>query len=32
LNITAAVRRREHAELLHAYTPSMNTDELRQAG
>ncbi len=32
LNITAAVRRREHAELLHVYTPSMNSDELRRAG
>ena len=31
LNITAAVRRREHAELLSAYTPSMNADELRRA-
>jgi hypothetical protein len=32
LNITAAVRRREHAELLSAYTPPMNAEELRRAG
>ncbi len=32
LNITAAVRRREHGELLSAYNPSMNADELRRAG
>jgi hypothetical protein len=32
LNITAAARRREHAELLNAYGPPMNTDELRRAG
>jgi hypothetical protein len=32
LNITAAVRRREHAELLSAYEPPMNAEELRQAG
>jgi hypothetical protein len=32
LNITAAVRRREHAELLTAYAPAMNADELRRVG
>ena len=32
LNITAAVRRREHAELINAYSPSMNSEELRRAG
>ena len=32
LNITAAARRREHAELLCAYTPPMNDSELRRAG
>jgi hypothetical protein len=32
LNITAVARRREHAELLNAYGPPMNVDELRRAG
>ena len=32
LNITAAARRREHAELLGAYEPPMNAEELRRAG
>lgn len=32
LNITTAVRRREHAQLLQALEPPMNSDELRPAG
>jgi len=31
LNITAAQRRRELVDLLHAYMPPMNTEEMRQA-
>jgi len=31
LNITAAARRREQVELLSAYAPPMNENELRQA-
>ena len=32
LNITAAAREREHAEIISAYTPPMNQGELRATG
>ena len=32
LNISSSQRRREHAELLDAYAPPMNTEQVRRAG